>query len=998
MSDNQSEKQEKTLSEAADPVKTSGTTEGEAPPLATDELAQGESKSINNSTGQDVRAQGRMGGRKHTREEIEAARKRKAERDLAKAERERKRKIKEERLRKKEAKLKKTNKKKRIAEQKKELTQQAYEEEEKLIRMAAFGPPRKCVYQPDVPLKFGEDGEDDIVDVGPGAYKIDCAVDTNPSDPGKVDRAQHILAMRLTQGVERPPLPGQTAFRIFFLLQMFVAIIYCLYRVSTFLNNWTTFTFFWLEFPFYMWNFISSWCKWTNSDNCGWTPSLSQVSQIFKEEDWPVISMTIPTYDETPGILQPVIEGACQMDWPREKLWLWVCDDGGRKEIRALTVMIDEKFGMQGMLKYIGRRKLPGVPHHAKAGNLNNIFQKEPGHPDRIIGQFIAVFDADMKPHPQFFHRVVPLFYYYIPEKCMFKANHIALVQTPQCFTNVVESDWLDHHQGAWYHGALCGWDYHEAIPFCGSNAMLRLETILGLPNNGIPYGSITEDLHTSLQFMVQGWRSRYVREKLGFGVAPLNFGDTIDQRSRWTTGALQMVDMEWYNLLTHPTMPVKIKVCFWMLGGSPYLMLCGILATLILVACIFFSNHTIAGGPLIALPDDAWTLPASLHIHYAGMSTGAMTFALQQLSCLFSPGTIPLFLRWRSGTSFITYVPCCVFALWCTWRGEKTPFKTTDKGGGDVMLWAGSFHDPANYFHVWYLVILFGAMLWGLVAIVDRWDLVLVYHHVLEWTWIVFNIVTSYDVIFLLTVPLPMQDQWEGERRAKSPLYLDPPRLNPRRMDLMQMYPEKYLNDLRKNFNPINVWPDPLMTVYPPMPGFEVPGYGSIKPYPQMEFAEPWLYQSLEVERGDPFWDEMLCNPSYHEFENVDISVIPEARPKKELRELDFATLALVDCGLIQAPVLDLDEEEAIRRDSEPVAGSSDSEPEEMAPLLGASDSTTTRLLPSAQTRADQGSRQGFLTRIPTFMPRASSANTELKQMKMTPGRGYEPPNQDKL
>eukprot|EP00854_Cymbomonas_tetramitiformis_P008032 gene8032-9544_t len=170
---------------------------------------------------------------------------------------------------------------------------------------------------------------------------------------------------------------------------------------------------------------------------------------------------------------------------------------------------------------------------------------------------------------------------------------------------------------------------------------------------------------------------------------------------------------------------------------------------------------------------------------------------------------------------------------------------------------------------------------------------------------------------------------------------------------------------------------------------GRQVSGYGSIKPYPQMEFAEPWLYQSLEVERGDPFWDEMLCNPSYHEFENVDISVIPEARVKKELKELDFATLALVDCGLLAAPVVDLDEEEAIRKDSEPVAGSSDSEPEETAPLMGASDSTTTRLLPGAEARADQGSRQGFLTRVPTFMPRASSANTELKQMQMTPGRG---------
>jgi hypothetical protein len=56
---------------------------------------------------------------------------------------------------------------------------------------------------------------------------------------------------------------------------------------------------------------------------------------------------------------------------------------------------------------YVARDKVRGVPHHAKAGNINSAMLKEgPGS-----GEFILVLDCDMIVHPDFLMRTLGHFY-----------------------------------------------------------------------------------------------------------------------------------------------------------------------------------------------------------------------------------------------------------------------------------------------------------------------------------------------------------------------------------------------------------------------------------------------------------------------------------------------------------------------------------------------------------------------------------------------------------
>jgi hypothetical protein len=111
--------------------------------------------------------------------------------------------------------------------------------------------------------------------------------------------------------------------------------------------------------------------------------------------------------------------------------------------------------------RYIARTKIPGVPHHAKAGNLNNCILQEGSS-----GQLIIILDCDMLPEPCMARTVAPFFFKKLPldaaggerrgpvdeggldpaGKPAVRAQldmTVGLLQTPQAFYNLDSHDLL---------------------------------------------------------------------------------------------------------------------------------------------------------------------------------------------------------------------------------------------------------------------------------------------------------------------------------------------------------------------------------------------------------------------------------------------------------------------------------------------------------------------------------------------------------------------------
>ena len=75
--------------------------------------------------------------------------------------------------------------------------------------------------------------------------------------------------------------------------------------------------------------------------------------------------------------------------------------------------------------------QVKGVPHHAKAGNINSQLLKGRNRGGRF-GEYVVVFDCDMIPKPDFLDTVMGHFYEKNQAGQWQSRTRLAFVQTPQ--------------------------------------------------------------------------------------------------------------------------------------------------------------------------------------------------------------------------------------------------------------------------------------------------------------------------------------------------------------------------------------------------------------------------------------------------------------------------------------------------------------------------------------------------------------------------------------
>ncbi|MBG6218465.1 cellulose synthase (UDP-forming) [Arthrobacter sp. CAN_A6] len=166
------------------------------------------------------------------------------------------------------------------------------------------------------------------------------------------------------------------------------------------------------------------------------------------------VDVFITTYNEPADMVLGTALAAQAITHPHST---WILDDGAREEIRELA----ERHG----IGYLTRSAdWNDRPRHAKAGNLNNALMM-------TQGEFLLILDADQVPEPEILSRTLGYF----------SNRRIALVQTPQYFSNVPDDDPLGSQAPLFYGPIQQGKDGWNAAFFCGSNALLRREALMQL-------------------------------------------------------------------------------------------------------------------------------------------------------------------------------------------------------------------------------------------------------------------------------------------------------------------------------------------------------------------------------------------------------------------------------------------------------------------------------------------------------------------------------------
>lgn len=232
--------------------------------------------------------------------------------------------------------------------------------------------------------------------------------------------------------------------------------------------------------------------------------------------DLPTVDVFIPTYNEPLSVLERTIVGALALEYPKEKLKIYVLDDGRRDWLRRFC-------------------ETKGVTHvtrpdnaHAKAGNMNHGLSVS-------SGDFVAVFDADFVPFRIFLRRTLGFF----------ADPAIGIVQTPQHFfnkdpvqSNLALEDYWPDEQRLFFDEMAASRDAWNVSFCCGSCSIMRRQALEAI--GGIPTESITEDLLTTLACLNKGYITRYLNERLSMGLAAEDLEGFFIQRSRWCRGGIQ--------------------------------------------------------------------------------------------------------------------------------------------------------------------------------------------------------------------------------------------------------------------------------------------------------------------------------------------------------------------------------------------------------------------------------------------------------------------------
>lgn len=317
--------------------------------------------------------------------------------------------------------------------------------------------------------------------------------------------------------------------------------------------------------------------------------------------------------------------------------------------------------------------------HGAKAGIVNDFLKT-------VDQKYLAVFDADQNPLPDFLKKLVPV---------LEADEKIAFVQSPQFYTNIDESPVAraSAFQQAVFYEYICeGKNTQGAMFCCGTNIVFRREALSGV--GGLDESTVTEDFATSLKLHMKGWKSVYFNHVYAFGMGPADLGGYFKQQFRWAAGTITVFKRILFNLITRPFALRAGQWWEYMLSGSYYMIgLAFFFLTICPIMYLLFKVPSFFARPEIYFLAFIPYFVLSVSVFYSAM--GARSYSPRDL----------FIGQLLASAAFTVYVRAALSAI----LGVKTTFGITQKGKADRL----------PYYRLWpqlfFAYLAFAAAVWGL-------------------------------------------------------------------------------------------------------------------------------------------------------------------------------------------------------------------------------------------------------------------------------------------
>ncbi|KAL1344933.1 hypothetical protein HN51_018727 [Arachis hypogaea] len=241
---------------------------------------------------------------------------------------------------------------------------------------------------------------------------------------------------------------------------------------------------------------------------------------------FPMVLVQIPMCNEK-EVYQQSIAAVCNLDWPKSKLLIQVLDDSDDPTTQLLIKEEVQKWQHEGANIFYRHRV---IRDGYKAGNLksamNCSYVKD--------YEFVAIFDADFQPTPDFLKRTVP----------HFKDNEeLALVQARWSFVNKDEN-LLTRLQNInlSFHFEVEQQVNGIFINFFGFNGTAGVWRIKALNDAGGWLERTTvEDMDIAVRAYLHGWKFIFLNDVECQCELPESYEAYRKQQHRWHSGPMQL-------------------------------------------------------------------------------------------------------------------------------------------------------------------------------------------------------------------------------------------------------------------------------------------------------------------------------------------------------------------------------------------------------------------------------------------------------------------------
>ena len=275
---------------------------------------------------------------------------------------------------------------------------------------------------------------------------------------------------------------------------------------------------------------------------------------------FPLVTIQLPLYNERRSAAQ-AIRAAASQDYPRSRFDIQVLDDSDDETGDIVKDVVNELHSHGVQLVHLRRDNRSGY----KAGALAAGLQKSEA-------EFVAVFDADFLPDPNFLRTV-------LIDRNGFDQPNVAFVQT--------RWSWSEPIRGFFSASLALLLDRHFLVQkptraffgnvatFNGSGGIWRRKAIDD--SGGWSAETLTEDLDLSYRCALRGWQGRYLRDVDVVNELPEDMRALKLQQHRWSKGNAQCFRLLTARVLSsHEFLKDRIDEVFLLAGYAihPILMM----------------------------------------------------------------------------------------------------------------------------------------------------------------------------------------------------------------------------------------------------------------------------------------------------------------------------------------------------------------------------------------------------------------------------------------